>query len=182
VIEMRDVRPNDAELLLGWRNLPEVRAYMYSDHVIGEEEHRAWFARAMEDEARRYWIIMLDGEDVGLANVYDIDRRHSRAVWAFYLASANVRGRGVGSVVEYRVLAHVFDEMGLNRLLCEVLASNPAVVGMHERFGFTQEGVLREHICKEDGPVDVVVLGMLRAEWKANRVAIEQRLSAKGLL
>lgn len=182
MIGLRQVQDADSEQLRTWRNMPEVSAFMYSDHVISEEEHAAWFTAALADPARRYWIITVDGEDVGLVNVYGIDEVHSRAVWAFYLASASVRGRGVGSYVEFKTLSYVFDELDLHRLTCEVLTSNPAVIDMHVGFGFTVEGTLRQHIRKGDAFVDVALLGMLRDEWTAKRPALEEKLRGRGLL
>lgn len=182
MMQLRDVRRDDAEQLREWRNLPEIAAYMYSDHHISSEEHAAWFDRALHDESRRFWIIQLDGEDVGLVNLYDIDRVHDRAAWAFYLASPSVRGRGVGSFVEFTTLEHVFEEMGLHRLTCEVLSTNMAVVEMHEKFGFTVEGRFREHIQKDGEFVDVISLGMLQREWRDHRDAIRSRLAERGIL
>lgn len=182
VIRLRDVQPEDKDLLRGWRNLPEVARYMYTDHFITPEEHEQWFVRAMQDPARRYWIIQCDGEDVGLVNLYDIDFKNRRCSWAFYVASPNVRGKGVGSFVEYTVLEYVFETLKLNKLCCEVLAFNDAVVKMHKRFGFEQEGYFRQHVFKKDGPHDVVCLGMLRSEWEARKEEITARLRAKGLI
>lgn len=182
MIKLRDVRETDREQLMVWRNLPEVSAYMYTDHQISAEEHNAWFDQAMKDPTRRYWIIVCDGEDVGLANAIDIDEKNSRCYWAFYISSPNVRGKGVGSFVEYSVLKYVFEELKLNKLCCEVLGFNEAVVNMHQRFGFKQEGILREHITKRDGKHDVVCLGMLRDEWDEVKLGIEDRLTEKGLL
>jgi len=182
MIELRDVRETDREQLMAWRNLPEVSAYMYTDHQISVEEHNAWFDRAMKDPTRRYWIIVCDAEDVGLANVIDIDEKNSRCYWAFYISSPNVRGKGVGSFVEYSVLKYVFEDLKLNKLCCEVLGFNETVVNMHQRFGFKQEGILREHVVKSDGKHDVVCLGLLRDEWDEVKPGIEARLTGKGLL
>lgn len=181
-LELRDLARSDREMIRTWRNLPEIARYMYSDHMIGDDEHARWFEAATQDPARRYWIVEADGEDVGLANVYDIDLRHSRAAWAFYLASPNVRGKGVGSYVEYRMLSYVFEERRLHRLTCEVLAFNEAVVSMHEGFGFKREGILRQHILKDGEFVDVIQLGMLDSEWRQARPTIEQRLREKGVV
>jgi UDP-4-amino-4,6-dideoxy-N-acetyl-beta-L-altrosamine N-acetyltransferase len=176
------VRPEDKEKILVWRNLPEVAKFMYSDHEIKPAEHDHWFVRAMADSTCRYWVITMDSEDVGLANLYGIDEHNRRCYWAFYLASSKVRGRGVGSIVEYRILSHVFDERRLNRLCCEVLGFNAAVIRMHETFGFRQEGVLRQHIYKDARFHDVVTLGMLRKDWEVNKAQIMARLSEKGLV
>jgi UDP-4-amino-4,6-dideoxy-N-acetyl-beta-L-altrosamine N-acetyltransferase len=182
MVYLRDIQPEDKERILEWRNLPEVAQYMYTDHDITPEEHERWFQRILNDPSCRYWIIGCDGVDVGLANVYHLDRQNQRCYWAFYLADPIVRGKGVGSFVEYFVLHYVFDELGLNKLCCEVLAFNEAVTNMHKGFGFQQEGFYREHIIKQGQPYDVVALAMLRKEWESRKPEIVERLRQKGLL
>lgn len=172
VLEGPSLRPlqlGDIERVREWRNLPDVARYMYTDHEIGEPEHAAWFGHAMNDPKRRYWIIELDGQPVGLVNLYEISMEHRRAYWAFYLADPSVRGRGVGSFTERWVLHHVFEDLGLNKLCCEVLASNEGVVRMHERYGFVVDGMLRQHIQKQGSFVDVVTMSILRDEWASGR-------------
>ncbi len=34
----RDLIPADKETIRSWRNLPEIRKYMYTDHVIAPED------------------------------------------------------------------------------------------------------------------------------------------------
>ena len=170
-VNLRPIRLDDAGRLLAWRNLPEVAAFMYTDHQISEAEHARWFGLAMGDESRRYWIIELEGKPVGLANLYDISSLHKRAYWAFYLADQAVRGRGVGSTTERFVMRHVFVDLGLEKLCCEVLATNEGVVKMHERYGFHVDGVLRRHVVKNGERVDVVAMSLLRDEWSGSRWA-----------
>ncbi|MBZ5653918.1 MAG: UDP-4-amino-4,6-dideoxy-N-acetyl-beta-L-altrosamine N-acetyltransferase [Acidobacteriia bacterium] len=169
-------------MILEWRNLPKVADYMYTDHVISPEEHAAWFARVLKDPAYKYWIIVSEGEDVGLVNLYDIDPVNRRCYWAFYVVSPNVRGKGVGTYAEYTVLNYVFDELKFEKLCCEVLSFNQGVVEMHRRFGFVQEGLFRKHILKRDAFHDVVCLAILKEEWETLRPQLEPRLRAKGVL
>ena len=172
-VTLRPIGLEDMNRVLAWRNLPEVSAYMYTDHHITDAEHARWFAGAMSDETKRYWIIELDGEPVGLANLYDIQRLQKRAYWAFYLADDRVRGKGVGSATERFVLRHVFEGLGLDKLCCEVLASNEGVVKMHQRYGFQVDGVLRRHVIKGGERVDVVTMSLLREDWAASRWATD---------
>lgn len=182
MIALRAMAPMDKEMVRQWRNLPEVSRYMYTGHEISAEEHERWFQGVLAAPHCRYWIITCDGEDVGVANITAIDPRHRRCYWAFYLASPSVRGKGVGSFVEYWMLRHVFDDLNLNKLCCEVLSFNEAVINMHKSFGFREEGLFREHVVKEGQAVDVVCLAMLQREWQAAKPGIEERLRAKGLL
>jgi UDP-4-amino-4,6-dideoxy-N-acetyl-beta-L-altrosamine N-acetyltransferase len=172
---LRKVRLEDKDQLLRWRNLPEVAQYMYTDHLITSEEHERWFHRMLQDPTCQYWIIASDGQDVGVAYLYNISLQHSRCYWGFYLASPSARGKGVGSFVECFILRHVFEELKLSKLCCEVLASNPAVIKMHQSFGFKQEGFFREHIIKQAIPEDVVSLATLRREWETLKPKSERR-------
>ncbi|HUO87273.1 MAG TPA: UDP-4-amino-4,6-dideoxy-N-acetyl-beta-L-altrosamine N-acetyltransferase [Thermoanaerobaculia bacterium] len=165
-VALRPLALADILTVRRWRNDPDVARYMYSDHEIGEAEHARWFGQALDAPDRVYWIVELDGDPVGLANVYAITRPHRRAYWAFYLADPRVRGRGVGSYVELFVMRHAFVELGLEKLCCEVLAGNEAVIRMHQKFGFVLEGVLRRHVWKDAQPMDVVTLAILADEWR----------------
>ncbi len=181
-MNLREVLETDREMLRRWRNLPEISRYMYTDHEIGPEEHALWFTEAMSDPSRRYWIILLDEQPVGLVNIYNIDRDNARAKWAFYLADPSVRGRGVGSYVEFTMLQYVFNDLGLHKLACEVLATNPDVVAMHQKFGFQVDGILRDEIRRNESFVDVVCLSIMEDEWITVEPSVRDRLSERGLI
>ncbi len=179
-VELRPLEDRDRDRVLVWRNSPDVRAYMYTDHLIGPDEHAAWFSGIEGDETRRYWIVEMDGRPVGLANLADIDRRNQRCAWAYYLADPAVRGQGVGSYVEYWVLEYVFEGLRMAKLWCEVLASNEAVWKLHESFGFVVEARLRGHVLKGGARADVLGLGLLASDWRARRPAMADRLRLRG--
>jgi UDP-4-amino-4,6-dideoxy-N-acetyl-beta-L-altrosamine N-acetyltransferase len=179
-VALRPVAPDDGARLLDWRNRPEVSAHMYTDHRISPDEHVRWFKGALSAADRRYWIIELDGEPVGLANLAGIDPERRRCEWAYYLAEPGVRGRGVGAVVEFMVIDHVFGELGLNKLWCEVLIDNQAVWKLHESFGFVREALFRDHVWKAGRFQDVVGLGLLAGDWAKVRPACAARLADKG--
>ncbi|HYD44872.1 MAG TPA: UDP-4-amino-4,6-dideoxy-N-acetyl-beta-L-altrosamine N-acetyltransferase [Phenylobacterium sp.] len=179
-VELRDLRDNDRERILNWRNSPDVRAFMYTDHLISPEEHARWFEGAGRDPRRRYWIIEANGSPVGLANLADIDLGAGRCAWAYYLADPSVRGMGLGSYVEYWMLQEVFERQGLRKLWCEVLVTNEPVWRLHQTFGFVEEARFRQHVIKEGAPVDVLGLGILAEEWRARRPAMTERLRVKG--
>jgi UDP-4-amino-4,6-dideoxy-N-acetyl-beta-L-altrosamine N-acetyltransferase len=180
-LRLRLIEPADSARLLGWRNSPEVAAFMYTDHLISQVEHDRWFEGARAATDRRYWIIEADGEPVGLANLARIDRTARRCEWAYYLGEPSTRGKGLGSRIEYVVLRHVFETQGLNKLWCEVLVENEAVWKLHQSFGFTREALFRDHVWKDGRFQDVVGLGMLARDWDAARPGIEARLREKGV-
>ncbi len=179
---LRPLTEHDASLLLCWRNLPEVARHMYTDHVISREEHAVWLQRALSRDDAIYWIIVCDGTDIGLASVNEIDRRQGTCSWALYLAEPGARGHGRGAYTTYTILNHAFDELRLRKVSCEALASNPIALAMYERFGFVREGTFREQVLKNDRPVDVHRLGIMRREWQQIRELHLRRLLDTGVL
>jgi UDP-4-amino-4,6-dideoxy-N-acetyl-beta-L-altrosamine N-acetyltransferase len=179
-VAMRPLAAADRDRLLAWRNQPEVAEWMYSDHAISADEHARWFAAAMADLRRRYWVIETDGTPVGLANLYDLAPEHGRTAWAYYLADPSTRGQGIGAYVEYWVIEQVFDVLGLEKLWCEVLIGNEPVWRLHEGFGFQREALFRGHVKKHGVATDVVGLGLLKSDWTARREASRQRLRSRG--
>jgi UDP-4-amino-4,6-dideoxy-N-acetyl-beta-L-altrosamine N-acetyltransferase len=179
---LRPIAAEDSPILLRWRNRPEVARFMYTDHMISPEEHADWFARALTRSDARYWIIASESEEVGLVGVTEIDRRHGTCSWAFYIAESSARGHGIGAFTEYTTLNLAFDELGMRKLSCEVLASNPTVVNMHERFGFVREGLFRAQILKDGEALDVHRLGLLREEWAQVRETHRAALLEKGII
>ncbi|MEJ0023116.1 MAG: UDP-4-amino-4,6-dideoxy-N-acetyl-beta-L-altrosamine N-acetyltransferase [Alphaproteobacteria bacterium] len=180
-LRLRPLAHADCDAVRDWRNRPHVAAMMYTDHEISAGEHAAWFAGALIDQTKRYFIIETLDESgwtgAGLAGFTQIDGES--ASWAFYLADAEARGRGLGARTEFLMLAKAFDELSLQSLRCEVLAMNDRVVALHESFGFKRTGVLAGHVVKNGAPQDVVTLEMKRADWAFVRGMAEHRLGVR---
>ncbi len=161
------------------RNQPQVRRFMYTDHEISPQEHQAWLTSLEGNGRQAVYVVMVDDVPRGVVSLNAINALHQCADWAFYLDS-ELQGKGLGSQVECWLLDHAFDDVGLAKLNCEVLASNPAVVRLHQKFGFTLEGVRRQNVCKDGVRLDVMLLGITADEWRAQRPQIIQRLARLG--
>ncbi|MCC3159402.1 UDP-4-amino-4,6-dideoxy-N-acetyl-beta-L-altrosamine N-acetyltransferase [Hymenobacter sp. 15J16-1T3B] len=173
---LRPLRYEDIEMVRTWRNSEGVAQYMYTAEPITPAQQEAWFQSISQDASKEYWIITSGGKDVGVANLYAINRAARTCYWAFYIAEQGVRGSGIGGKVEFTVLDYVFNTLKLNKLLCEVFVDNDKVISMHEKFGFRRESYFREHIMKDGKPKDVVGLAMLQREWAQLREAMRSRV------
>lgn len=165
---LRPVRTEDSVRMLRWRNDERIRAQMYTDHPISQEEHTAWFARMLQDNGRDYRIAERRGRPIGVVALTAIDERSRRASWAFYVGEREVPP-GCGAAMEYLALEHAFGARGLHKLCCEVLVSNVRVIKQHKRFGFRQEGLLVDQVTKNGRYEDVVLLAMFEADWPSVR-------------
>jgi UDP-4-amino-4,6-dideoxy-N-acetyl-beta-L-altrosamine N-acetyltransferase len=118
------------------RNEEGVRRWMYTDHAIGVNEHLSWINRLKTDD-RQIVFVILAQEPVGVVSVNAIDRHHRKADWAYYLTQT-ARG-GLGSAVEFSFINFIFDSLDIDKLNCEVIAGNDAVVKLHKKFLFQEE-------------------------------------------
>jgi UDP-4-amino-4,6-dideoxy-N-acetyl-beta-L-altrosamine N-acetyltransferase len=175
-ILLKEITEDDIELVRQWRNLPEVSEYMYTSGEITAEQQRAWYEKVVADPTQKVWIIEYEGKKLGVASLYNIKHSFKSAYWAFYLGDSSVRGAGIGGKVEYNVCRYVFEELGLNKLLCEVFTWNEAVIRMHEKFGFRRESYFRQHIFKNEKYYDVVGLALLKTEWEALKASFQKKV------
>ncbi|WP_339914242.1 UDP-4-amino-4,6-dideoxy-N-acetyl-beta-L-altrosamine N-acetyltransferase [uncultured Brevundimonas sp.] len=168
---LRPLAAADSDRLLAWRNQDRVRANMYSDHVIGAEEHARWLAVSLVSPDAVYLIYEYQDRPLGFVSFTGIDRHNARCSWAFYLGEADAP-RGSGAAMELLALDRVFGDIGIGKLCCEVFAFNAAVIRLHKRFGFVEEGRLVRHARKDDQLQDVVLLARFGDNWPDDRPAL----------
>jgi UDP-4-amino-4,6-dideoxy-N-acetyl-beta-L-altrosamine N-acetyltransferase len=143
---------------------------MYTDHIIGLAEHFAWIDRLENDKKQIVFVVLLGNKVSGVVSINALDRIHRKSEWAFYLDD-KARG-GVGAALEYALLNYAFDALGLEKLNCEVIETNPSVVKMHLKFGFLEEGFMRSNIIKNDVRIGVHCLGLLKEDWVVKRAEL----------
>lgn len=163
------------------RNQEDVRKYMYTAHEISVQEHENWLKSLHGNSRQSVFIAIHEDRAAGVVSLNAINVVQKTADWAFYL-DAGLQGKGLGSLVEFWMLDYAFGEAGLEKLNCEVLETNPAVVKMHQKFGFTVEGVRRKNILRGGERLDVVLLGITKDEWLAHRPSVQpliERLKRK---
>ena len=172
---LRPIKDKELELMLSWRNEPDVRNNMYTTHEISLTEHREWWKRMNDSSTSCYFIYESQGKPLGIVGFTDIDEANQNSSWAFYASSK--APKGTGSRMEFLALNYAFYELNVHKLCCEVLAFNTPVIKLHEKFGFKVEGILREQYQRKGKFIDVYRLGMLSNEWKAARGKMEETLN-----
>lgn len=174
--KLRAIKANELELMRSWRNEPDVRKNMYTQHEISNEEHMAWWSRTSQRDDQKYFMYERSSTPLGIVGFTLIDQSNSNCSWAFY--SAPGAPRGTGSRMEFLALEYVFGALNMHKLYCEVLAFNTAVIKLHQKFGFKVEGILRQQYNSNDEYIDIIRLGLLEDEWMQNREKMQTLLNA----
>lgn len=152
----------DFELVLSWRNHPDVRRYMYTQQEISFEEHSRWFARASQDPDRHLLLFVANAQPLGFINIHQI-ASGGVADWGFY--AAPYAPKGTGRALGQAALRYAFRTARLHKLCGQVLAFNERSIRFHLSLGFQHEGVLRQQNFDGQKYHDVVCFGLLASEW-----------------
>lgn len=160
---IRAVTLDDLELLLAWRNHPNIRHFMYSKHEISPKEHREWFALASKDKSRHLCIFEQQGKPCGFVSFKETGAG-GIAEWGFYTAPTALRG--TGRALGHTALLHAFSNLKLHKICGQALRANRRSIEMHKRLGFEEEGVLREQHFDGSSYHDVVCFGLLSEDWR----------------
>ncbi|OOE99239.1 UDP-4-amino-4,6-dideoxy-N-acetyl-beta-L-altrosamine N-acetyltransferase [Salinivibrio sp. IB643] len=172
----------DSDTLWHWRNRPAVRQFMYTQHEISHDEHKAWFSHMLASTHRYFYIVYkrVDGQPdkpLGVVNL-DLDSNNSKsATWAFYAAPDAPRGSG--ALMEFGALSLAFETLGVTQLNCEVLSHNQGVVRLHQRFGFreTPQSRQRTFSLPEGKTVEIVCLSLSADKWQQGASALQTKLN-----
>lgn len=165
MIDTCRVRPahrDDLPMLLSWRNHPDVRLFMFSQHEIGFDEHAAWFARASQDTTRSLLVIEDQDQPLGYVQFANVTPG-GIADWGFYVRPDAPRGSG--RKLGRAALDHAFAVLRLHKVCGQAIASNGASIALHQKLHFLQEGVLRDQQRIEGAYHSLVCFGLLKHEW-----------------
>ena len=162
---------SDASVFAGWNEDPRYLRQSYDQparpmdaveaRVVLEAWGKGWpwtvgFAlRALDD-----------GRLVGFVRLYDIIWTHGSALVAISVPDAREQGKGFGRDGLGLLLRYAFHELGLHRLWLDVFGYNERAIHLYAEAGFREEGRLREHLQRDGRRWDVVLMGLLRAEWE----------------
>ena len=68
--------------------------------------------------------------------------------------------------MELNIHQYVFEDLGLNKLCCEVFAWNEIVIKIHQKYGSKIEGSRKAHIFKNGKYHDIVEMAILKKDWR----------------
>jgi len=158
---------SDVQQLAGDRIIADTTRIVPHPYVDGmaEEWIRSHYPPGPESDAIELAItLQTDRTLIGAISLVEINRQDSRAELGYWIGKP-FWGKGYCTEAAAELLAYAFETVGLNRVSARHLARNPASGRVLEKIGMRHEGCLRQHNKKWEAFEDVVVHGILAAEW-----------------
>ena len=105
-----------------------------------------------------------NGVLLGAIGLMEISARHRRAELGYWLG---IPFWNQGYMTEAAALIdYGFSALGLHKITAVHFARNPASGRVMQKIGMRQEGIQRQHVCKNGVFEDEVVYGLLADEWR----------------
>ena len=138
----------------------------------------AWLgARERLDEPYYYAVLGRDGRAVGLATLMEF-RPAMRVIEVGHIVYGTPLQRTpLATEVQYLLACYVFEALGYRRYEWKCNARNAPSRRAALRFGFTFEGVFRQHMIVKGRNRDTAWYSMLDCEWPERKAAFERWLA-----
>ncbi len=165
-IYLRPMTEEDAELIVNWRNQPELKRFFISQADFSIESHLKWF-RSMKESGRACQMMICDKQNdkpLGSVDIKDIDMENRKGEYGIFIGDKDTRGRGIGTEAAKLMIRYGFDVLGLHRIYLRVIASNERARRSYERAGFKQEGYLHHDVCINGKYEDIIWMAIVNEE------------------
>ncbi len=156
-ISFVDLNEDHVEQVRLWRNLDHVAKYMINDQKITSEQQRSWFNKVKNDLTKKYFVILIDDNPVGLVNFINMDQSNKTADWGFYIGNIYYLSRGFGIKIMRMAIEYAFNDLGLRSVNAEIIANNSISIYLHKKLGFIERGVIKGKIEKNGKLHDIMI-------------------------
>ena len=165
------MRREDLPLFVEWINDPEVRRNLLFDNPLSTHQEDKWFAetltRHVDEQPLTIEIHTDQGwQPAGDTGFMDINRHEGSAEIGIFIGDKRFWNQGFGTEAMRLMVAHGFNDLNFHRVFLHVLETNPRALRAYEKVGFQNEGRMREARYLEGRYVDVLLMSILKSEWK----------------
>jgi diamine N-acetyltransferase len=173
-IRLRAIEKEDLPIFVMWLNDPEVRRNLQLFQPMSLAQEEEWFKGTLQlpvEEQPLMIEIKIAEEWQPVGNVgYLKIRNADRAVEiGIVIGEKKFWGQGYGTEAIRLMLRHGFQELNLNRIYLRVYETNLRGIRSYEKAGFKLEGRLRQDRFMDGKYIDVLLMSVLRSEFKEDK-------------
>ena len=178
-LEPLDPERHADDLLAAAAGDPRLWDYLPYGPFADAAELGAWLGEraASSDPLFLAIVDLATGRASGVASYLRIEPVHGCIEIGHIWFGAALQRTPAATETIYLLARHAFDDLGNRRLEWKCDAANARSRRAAERFGFTFEGVFRQHMIVKGRNRDTAWFALLDGEWPAVRAAYEAWLS-----
>lgn len=151
-----------------WRNDPEIRKYFFNQNFINKNQQEKWFENYCKDNSQMTFAILEKSYNsfIGTIGLSNIDHYNQRAELGTLIGNKEYWGKGYATIATKILLSYAFKQLNLQKVYCSILIDNIGSIKKNEKVGFEIEGTQKNHAFNNGEFKDVIVMGLLRENYK----------------
>ncbi|MDY2837976.1 MAG: GNAT family protein [Bilifractor sp.] len=163
---LREITKKDTDLIVKWRNNPNVMKNFIFRERFTPEMHNHWLDTKVASGEVIQYIIVDRGSNTEIGSVYfrDIDKKSNSAEYGIFIGEDNYRGKGLGTETAKLFINYGFETLKLHRIFLRVIAENKAAFHAYKSAGFKQEGYMRDMVKLDDEYKDIIFMSILETD------------------
>lgn len=130
-----DLKLEEKEMILKWRNHPEIRMWMYNQDEIKLEEHLTFIASLKSRKDKLYFLVKKEDEFIGVIDFLDLDKKE---IFYGIYSNPNSKIMGVGRILNEISIDFAFNSLNAHKLKLEVFEDNIQVRNLHKKYKFRE--------------------------------------------
>lgn len=173
-VYLRAFELSDLDLLNQWHNDDDLNLLTGGrKYFVSSELDRKWLEDKMNNNTTQIYCAICDMEThkiIGSISLNNIDFINRNAFWGGIVIGES-SNRNISHSVQavYQMLDHGFSQLNLHKIYGHWLEDNKASLLLGEIFKFKNEGLLRDHVFKNNKFNNVVVKSLLKSEFEENK-------------
>jgi RimJ/RimL family protein N-acetyltransferase len=167
-----------AALWMAMRGHDAIWAYLPSGPFSDQAAFDAYIAAHEENKERIFYAVLdAGGRAVGMLSLMEI-RPAMRVIEVGNIVySPALQRTPLATEAQYLIARYAFETLGYRRYEWKCNALNAPSKRAAERFGFTYEGLFRQHMIVKGHSRDTAWFSILDSEWPARKAAFERWLA-----
>jgi RimJ/RimL family protein N-acetyltransferase len=173
---LRPLRVDDAEALHEVSTDPEIWTYLPYGPYESADALRSRLAEIEGSDDPLFFAVVRDGAPQGIASYLRITPEHGAIEIGHIWFGTPLQRTTAATEAIFLLARHAFDDLGYRRLEWKCNAGNAKSRRAAERFGFTFEGVFRNHMVVKGRNRDSAWYAITAEDWPPIRQAFEEWL------
>ena len=164
------VEEYDLKQLMDWRNTTDFRKYFREYRELNMDNQKNWFINSVINDASNTMFAIRrldDNKLLGCCGFVYINWVHRHADLSLYIGHDDLYIDDIGYAEEAcnLLMNYGFKELCLNKIWTEIYEFDKPKKDLYDKFGFEQDGLLRENYFYDGRFWDSRILSILKENW-----------------
>jgi RimJ/RimL family protein N-acetyltransferase len=170
-VRFRGAERNDIPTFTRWMNDPEVIKGLAMYRPLSQANEEDWFESMIKQpQDQQVMVIEICPQEewipIGTCGYHEIDWRSRNVEVGISIGEKAWWNKGYGSEAMELMVKYGFETLNMHRVWLRVFESNKRAIRSYEKVGFVHEGCMREMEYKSGKYHDVLIMGVLRQEYR----------------